>query len=95
MNFWQRHLNWTMVLGWIGGAISIYAAMIGTVYAMTNEWWLISVFGLAGIFGGVYLSWRPTIWAIKQKGRSLWWLLMWLVPFGWISWLCLENRNLY
>lgn len=35
-------------------------------------------------------------WVLRQKNRSLWWLLMWLfVPFGGIVILCLENRSGY
>jgi len=32
-------------------------------------------------------------WVLKKKNRSLWNLLWLIVPFGWIVFLCLENRT--
>lgn len=33
-------------------------------------------------------------WVLRQKSRSLWWLLIILVPLvGWIVFLCLKNRS--
>lgn len=32
-------------------------------------------------------------WILKQKKRTLWWLFILFVPFGWIVFLSLENRS--
>ena len=32
-------------------------------------------------------------WILGQKGRSLGWLLILFVPFGWVAFLLLENKN--
>jgi len=51
-----------------------------------------AVRGMAVIFGGIFML-VVSGWVIKQKGRSLWWLLLFFVPFGWISFFLLENRS--
>jgi len=33
-------------------------------------------------------------WTIKQKKRSLWWILITLIPFGWIGFLFLSDKEL-
>ena len=45
----------------------------------------------AGIFG--ILVWWATIWAIKQKGRSLFHLFWLLLPFGFVALLILRNKR--
>ena len=49
---------------------------------------------LAGIAAS--LAWLlPTNgWILRKKARSLWWVLILFVPFGWIVFLSLENRKI-
>ena len=90
MNWFQRHLNWTVVLaavvgGWIafGAGFSFEALYSGVP---DEAFFAILFIPLAIIF--------PVAgWALKQKGRSLGWLGIFFVPFGWIFFLCLENRK--
>ena len=91
-SWFQRHLNWTMVLAW--PAVFAVAFMLGMVvgaidpYVSSTE-----IEGMGALTGLVVLSliWG---WALRQKNRSLWWLLLGLfVPFGFIVILCLENKS--
>lgn len=76
MNWFQRHLNWTMILTAL--AWYILAGIEGSGIG-----WLIGLVVCFPIYG----------WILSQKRRSLWWLLILFVPFGWIVFLCLENRS--
>ena len=91
MNWFRRHLNWTAVLSWVAAfplgyltsmliqSINPYIST-GTYYALgytINGLWLL---GIAG-------------WVLRKKNRSLWNLLWLPFPFGWIVFLCLENRT--
>jgi len=44
---------------------------------------------------GIVLLFPPLIWALKQKKRSLGYLLLTIVPFGWIIFLALANKSIY
>jgi ABC-type dipeptide/oligopeptide/nickel transport system permease subunit len=95
MNWFQRHLNWTWVLtvtigsvilgfilGFITGLVDPYAYYISDA-ALTGLSYLIAV------IVAIIVGW----WVLREKKRKLWWLLIILVPFGWIVFLCLENRS--
>ena len=79
MNWFQRHLNWTWVLAYL---------LWFVINAYANDpfgiaWWFSLV---AAIFCLIVSG-----WVIKQKGRSLWWIL--LNPF--FSPLWLKNKKGY
>jgi len=90
MNWFQRHLNWTLVLTYLTpyliiiilGTFGVLSS--GSVPTIPEALFLIICF-IAGffVFG----------WVLRRKNRSLWWLLMVFVPFGFIVWLGLENRS--
>jgi len=94
VNWFERHLNWTMVLALVGvyGVNFINGLMAGlsTHYVPYLTWFdiglmIISLAILALVWG----------WALRRKNRSLWWLPLGLfVPFGFIVLLCLENKSL-
>jgi tetratricopeptide (TPR) repeat protein len=78
VNWFQRHLNWTWGLAYL---------LWFVINAYANDpfgiaWWLSLV---AAIFWLIVSG-----WVIKQKGRSLWWIL--LTPF--FSPLWLKNKRL-
>jgi MFS family permease len=94
-NWFQRHLNWTwflvtavgsyllgFVLGLIVGSVDPYARYI------SDE----ALYGLAYLLG-IVLALSVGGWVLRRKSRSLWWLFIFFVPFGWIAFLCLENRS--
>ncbi len=91
MNWFGRHLNWVAVLSWatlyplgfiIGLAIIYINPYISTAtyYVLA---YMVSAVWLFGIGG----------WILRKKNRSLWNLLWLPIPFGWIVFLCLENRT--
>lgn len=91
IGWFRRHLNYVAVfsfialypLGFITGtlvvAINPYMST-GAYYAIV---YIISILWLFGIDG----------WVLRRKCRSLWNLLWLIIPFGWIVFLCLENKS--
>jgi hypothetical protein len=102
-NWFQRHLNWTWVFAQLAVGLITYVlvavfvtglfisspalpseasllASFSVIYIIVLVLQLASLFGVGG-------------WVLRRKGRSLAWLLIFLVPFGWIVFLCLENRS--
>jgi hypothetical protein len=78
MNWFQRHLNWTWALAYLlWFVINAYARDPFGIL-----WWLSLV---AAVFWLIVSG-----WVIKQKGRSLWWIL--LAPV--FSPLWLRNKSL-
>ncbi len=96
MNWFQRHLNWTVILGFAG--LYLLAMLLGFIFGY-NFYYLpeSALEGAGATIGFLTLFIGGSIivgWMLRQKGRSLWWLLMWwFVPFGWIVVLALGNRS--
>lgn len=89
VNWFERHLNWSCVLGWL--VVMVGAFSFGILMGMLNpdvDADAISV--VAEVFG---LSFMLLVsgWIIRRKNRSLWWLIL----FGWLSplWLTSVNRH--
>jgi len=91
MNWFGRHLNLVAVLSWVAlyplGFITVLAITSINPYISTATYYvlvyIVSAAWLFGIGG----------WVLRKKNRSLWNLLWLPVPFGWIFFLCLENRT--
>jgi type III secretory pathway component EscS len=95
LNWFQRHLNWTWFLFAVVGTF-LLSFVIGLIVGLTDPYaryisdetlyWLIYLIGIAVelILGA---------WVLRRKARSLWWLLILFIPFGWIVFLCLDNRR--
>jgi len=49
---------------------------------------------VAGIASWAYVIAMAVVgtWGLRQKNRSLWWLLL-VIPFGWIPYVCLKNKR--
>jgi len=103
-NWFQRHLNWTWVFAQC--AVGLIAYFIITIFvsslfvssaALPSETSLFaSVSVIQIIFSALQIAsvFGVGAWVLKRKGRSLAWLLIFLVPLaGWIIFLCLENRS--
>ena len=90
MNWLGRHLNWVAVLSWVAlyplGFITGLAITSVNLYISTATYYalvyIVSAAWLFGIGG----------WVLRKKNRSLWNLLWLPIPFGWIVFLCLENK---
>lgn len=91
-NWFERHLNWTMFLTFLGAYLVSF--ITGLVIVSYNPYVSYGeLYGIGIVIGLVILTpgWG---WALKKKNRSLWWLPLGLfVPFGWIVLLCLKNRS--
>jgi len=91
-SWFRRHLNWTMVLAWPAGFVVAFIVVMIIwgidLYASDAQVEVMSSLSGAVV---VCLIWG---WALRQKNRSLAWLLLGIfVPFGWIALLCLDNRS--
>jgi uncharacterized membrane protein YeaQ/YmgE (transglycosylase-associated protein family) len=91
VNWFERHLNWTLILSWII-CIPIYGAL-GSVVVYRIEPGGGVVSGIVGvIFLGLFL-WTA-VWVVKQKNQSLLWLFILILPIlGVILLLVLDNRQ--
>jgi hypothetical protein len=84
MNWFQRHLNWTLIFNYAGA----WLVAVVLVQILSDTVAILSIFVLAAWSLGV------SGWFLKQKGRSLWNLCwMFLGWIGFIIFLCLENRT--
>ena len=79
MNWFERHLNWTVILT---VPIVYFIAFIIDDTASITAALIVSLLILP-----------ICAWNLKKKSRSPWWLLILFVPFGWIVFLALQNRS--
>jgi len=101
VNWFERHLNWTMVLALVGvyGVNFIIGLAVGLSdpYLSYGTWFEIGLLIIS--LAILLLVWG---WALRRKNRSLWWLPLGLfglplgvfVPVGFIVLLCLGNKSL-
>ena len=91
MNWFERHLNWTLVLSWIF-CMPIFS-VFGSVFIYGIEPGGRVITPIVGvIFLGLFL-WTA-VWVVKQKNQSLLWLFFLILPiFGVIILLLLDNRK--
>ena len=87
MNWFERHLNWTMFLVWVGIFPIAFLVVILAVLAdpTLSE-------GTAAAIGsaiGLLVPIPAACWVLGKKKRSMWWLLLsWSVFF-----LLLDNKS--
>ncbi len=70
-------------LGYVTGALILSISPYMSTVVYYSIVYIIAALWLFGIDG----------WVLRKKNRSLWNLLWLIVPFGWIVFLCLENRS--
>jgi len=86
-NWFERHLNWTMVLAWLGSYLIIYLVFFVAVLAnsdMSEDAFLASCFIIP-----LAVSIAAGQWVLRQKNRSLAWLLICCTWF----FLLIENHS--
>ena len=103
MDWFRRHLNWTIALAWIAPyfAMTVSFTALGAVFersALSPEaagrvaatgW------GVAFVATGLLALW-VSLWALRHKNRSAWWMLFpMFVPLGFIVLFMLGNRSRY
>ena len=98
MNWFERHLNYTVLLSWL----AIYPLLIVFVAfgAFVLEPYILeepipdAFLSLFLIIFGLALPLFVSGWALRRKNRRLWWLLILFVPYvGGIIFLCLKNNS--
>lgn len=80
MNWFEKHLNWTYVL--------VYVLIIAVRFLVVAVGGSDLFFGIIYIVGIVFIL-IVSGWIIQQKGRSLWWLIL----FSFFSPLWLSNMS--
>ncbi len=81
--WFQRHLNWTVVIIWV--LLLPLCVIIADIIGIPIDIIILVV--------PILIILPLTGWALKQKNRSLWWLLLFIIPFLWLVYLGLENRS--
>ena len=101
-NWFQRHLNLTWVFAQIAvGMIAYFLITVlvsslfisSTMPSETSFLASISVIQIVVLVLQIASVFGIGAWVLKRKERSLGWLLIFLVPFGWIVFLCLGNHS--
>lgn len=70
--WFKRHLNWTLVIAWLGG--NLFIGMIGLILlTITTADALATTLTLVIFYLAALLA--TTDWVLEQKGRSRAWLL--------------------
>ena len=74
MSWFKRHLNWTVVLAYVGPSLIVLAITLILVfkYPETAIEGFLTVSNL--LLAAVFLL--VGAWVLRQKNRSLWWLLI-------------------
>ena len=88
MNWFERHLNWTMVLAWVGTYVIIFAVVFFAALVDPNvsEEAAEAMGFIIGLLAPIPVAW----WVLRKKNRSLWWLL--ISPS--LFFLLLSNKSL-
>jgi hypothetical protein len=81
--WFQRHLNWTAVIIWV--LLLPLCVIIADIIGIPIDIIILLV--------PILIILPLTGWALKKKNRSLWWLLLFIIPFLWLVYLGLENRS--
>lgn len=89
LNWFQSHLNWTMILALIG--LSIIVGIGAAIGAATDSAAPIAVMALLAL-PLMLIAWG---WALRRRNRSLWWILLCLFapPLGLLLFFYLERRS--
>ncbi len=81
MNWFETHLNWTYVLAYVLTIAVRFLVVLGAGGGVSDL-----VAGIVIVVGVVFIF-IVSGWVIQQKGRSLWWILL----FTFFSPLWLSN----
>lgn len=89
LNWFERHLNWTMILAYFGAGAVI--AIPAAISAATDSAVPLAVTAPIVVLA-MFIVWG---WALRKKNRSLLWLALFLILpfFGLLIFFYLENRG--
>ena len=94
MKWFKRHLNWTVIL--IPSVSFIILLILFTLASVTvSDKSMFDNIGVSLFFLGVLINFITWGWYLKEKGRSLLYLLLLPIPLGIgaIFFLCLTNKK--
>ena len=95
MNWFKRHLNWTIAFAWIAPCFVLFALGVA-VETLPREACVGYVVGFGGpllfLVVGLLGLW-VSLWVLGQKNRSAWWMLFLWLPFGFVVLLALDNHS--
>ncbi len=100
MNWFERHLNKTVLLSWLAQVVLMFIAVMAPFYMA--EWSLVEPeYGMVNdtiVWVVLFITSAFTlfveVWTLRKKDRSLWWLLvLHFVPFGYISFFNLRDES--
>jgi len=89
MDWFKKHLSWT--LGISNGLATALLIILIFVIEQANSELVTILISFLNLFI-VACWWIVSTWVLVQKKRSLAWLLLLLVPMGWIVLLFLKNQ---
>ena len=88
MSWFERHLNWTMVLAWVGAGV--IAFIVGFLAGLADPYVSEDALGGIGFIIELIVSILVGRWVLRKKNRSMWWLLISGSPL----FLLLSNKGL-
>ena len=77
----NHHINWTWFI-----ANFVVGALLGFILGIVGALPLTYIVG-------VIIALVSTVWLLDRKERSMWFLLLLIVPLGWIVLLVLESKD--
>lgn len=77
-NWFERHLNWTMVLAWVGSYLIVIIVWILAILAdpYISDDALIAIYVILYVIIPLIVSIAVGQWVLRKKNRSMWWLLL-------------------
>jgi hypothetical protein len=86
VSWFERHANWSMVIGWL---ITGIIAFVLLFFSASESGEALFIW-----YGGLFtLSVLIGLWGLQTKGRTFSWIIFFLVPFGWVVILALGNKR--
>jgi lysylphosphatidylglycerol synthetase-like protein (DUF2156 family) len=96
LNWFNQHLNWTWVLAQV--TTSVIISVLGAIFAfslttspftngfnVTSAVTSVLIIGVIAIILYVLSVYVVGGWVLKRKSRSLWWLLLFLIPLPFVA----------
>ena len=87
LNWFQRHLNWTYILGYV--IVIVLSFIVGFILVGIDPYVADESLDTVGYLMYFIIMLPMSIWVLKRKNRSLWWLLL----ANWLSPLWLGNKS--
>lgn len=80
----RKHLNLFLLFLWLAWFILVFICLATQIEALI----------VTNYIGGIFVLFMASGWVIKQKGRSLWWLLLWPIGHLLVPWLLQSQEQL-